>query len=472
MTRVLLHLIAGALGGLAVWLIAEPVPWLTSDDRQFVDLAAMSVLGAMMGLGIGGALGAAEGLSRGSTRQAWNYALGGMGLGLLGGFLGIYLGQSIYGPWTEFNRRLEAFGGAALPVVFFSGIMARTVGWACIGLFIGLATGLLIFSPRRLSSGAVGGLIGGALGGFCFEIIARIVQVPELSRGIGFTLVGAGTGLGISLAHQLAKQAWVRVVMGRNEGRDYLLEKESNILGRDEMADVPLFGDPAIGKHHAFILRKSGIWHLRDAGSPAGTLVNGSAVQERPLQEGDRIAIGRYQLEFHSKGGQAIPVPERDAAPAKAPQAVPSSACAFCGVQKHPITGACACTPLGQPAPAPAGGGPIPITTANPPIVGSGGPASSVGVVDLVVTSGPYAGQRFAVSGSASIGRQEGNTIALPADPSVSRRHATLAPAPSGLQVRDEGSSNGTFVNGRRVTDATLRPGDELQVGETRMRLA
>src|SRR5690348_15395295 len=106
MRRVLLHLIAGALGGFIIWLIAEPIPWLTSDRGQGYDInyTSMSVLGALIGLGIGAALGAAEGLDRGSTVQAQRYAMGGAGIGILGGFLGIRIGQAIYGPWEAFNQ--------------------------------------------------------------------------------------------------------------------------------------------------------------------------------------------------------------------------------------------------------------------------------------------------------------------------------------------------------------------------------
>ncbi len=52
-------------------------------------------------------------------------------------------------------------------------------------------------------------------------------------------------------------------------------------------------------------------------------------------------------------------------------------------------------------------------------------------------------------------------------DPSVSRRHAELAPGGGKIQVRDLGSSNGTFVNGQRVTEsAELADGDTLALGD------
>jgi hypothetical protein len=50
-------------------------------------------------------------------------------------------------------------------------------------------------------------------------------------------------------------------------------------------------------------------------------------------------------------------------------------------------------------------------------------------------------------------------------DQSVSRRHAILFARPSGIRVLDDRSANGTFVNGRRITEAVLRDGDVLVIG-------
>ena len=53
---------------------------------------------------------------------------------------------------------------------------------------------------------------------------------------------------------------------------------------------------------------------------------------------------------------------------------------------------------------------------------------------------------------------------------SVSRRHAILVPRRLGTRVLDDRSSNGTFVNGRRVTQADLRNGDVLLLGRVVLR--
>ncbi|HYH96404.1 sigma 54-interacting transcriptional regulator [Hyalangium sp.] len=66
------------------------------------------------------------------------------------------------------------------------------------------------------------------------------------------------------------------------------------------------------------------------------------------------------------------------------------------------------------------------------------------------------------------IGREAAHGIALPRDPQASRKHATVHRDPLGeLLLVDEGSRNGTCVNGQRVTEAVLREGDVIEVGDS-----
>ncbi len=67
------------------------------------------------------------------------------------------------------------------------------------------------------------------------------------------------------------------------------------------------------------------------------------------------------------------------------------------------------------------------------------------------------------------LGRDRGTEIVL-RDPEVSRRHARFEGQDGIVFVEDLKSSNGTFLNGRRVSDAIeVRPGDEIDVGGTRI---
>src|SRR6476620_4080502 len=70
--------------------------------------------------------------------------------------------------------------------------------------------------------------------------------------------------------------------------------------------------------------------------------------------------------------------------------------------------------------------------------------------------------------GSIKIGRATDNDIVIP-DVLASRHHATLIPGPSGTEIRDERSINGTFVNGARVDSAMLHDGDTVTIGNVDM---
>lgn len=76
----------------------------------------------------------------------------------------------------------------------------------------------------------------------------------------------------------------------------------------------------------------------------------------------------------------------------------------------------------------------------------------------------------FRVSGTTRLGRSRDNDIFI-VDPSVSRNHAVLEMRNGELVVRDNGSTNGTFVNGERVQLRTLKAGDVVAFGKTQMRV-
>jgi len=69
------------------------------------------------------------------------------------------------------------------------------------------------------------------------------------------------------------------------------------------------------------------------------------------------------------------------------------------------------------------------------------------------------------------VGRAAGNDVPLEDDEYASTRHARIEPRHDGVWVDDIGSTNGTFVNGIRVTrPRRLAPGDVIRIGETDLR--
>ena len=85
----------------------------------------------------------------------------------------------------------------------------------------------------------------------------------------------------------------------------------------------------------------------------------------------------------------------------------------------------------------------------------------------LVAVTGGLSGEAFSLEAAeTTIGRDEANTIRL-SSPSVSRHHCVLMWQGAACEVRDLGSSNGTFVNSVQVTTRLLNQGDQIAVGDS-----
>jgi len=85
----------------------------------------------------------------------------------------------------------------------------------------------------------------------------------------------------------------------------------------------------------------------------------------------------------------------------------------------------------------------------------------------LVVSQGPQPGQTFPLDqDSSSLGRDPGNDIVIN-DPQISRQHARITRQGELMVIKDLGSTNGTFVNGMRLTEPhTLVNGNVIGLGD------
>jgi len=89
----------------------------------------------------------------------------------------------------------------------------------------------------------------------------------------------------------------------------------------------------------------------------------------------------------------------------------------------------------------------------------------------LEVLEGPDKGRKFEIySTIVSLGRKGVDVIL--SDPTVSSRHATLEVSREDILLYDENSTNGTFVNGERISSCPLKNLDEIQLGETKLLLS
>ena len=242
----------------------------------------------------------------------------------------------------------------------------------------------------------------------------------------------------------------MRLVLGRNEGREWPIDNDKTMIGRDERAHVPLFGDINVAPLHAIIFKQGSQYVLQDQNTGIGIGWNGQRVPNAILSPGDTFQIGSHNLQFLMKDSAARAMHEGRA------YGMPMNAS---GQQVTPIQlGQANSQPYQQP-----GQQTIVTPTSQPTQAFQAGFA-------LVATGGPLTGQRFNVDQPLEAGR-EAPGITMGFDAQASRRHASFTPTPNGVQMQDLGSTNGTFVNGQRTSSALLNRGDVVQLGSSTFRV-
>ena len=83
----------------------------------------------------------------------------------------------------------------------------------------------------------------------------------------------------------------------------------------------------------------------------------------------------------------------------------------------------------------------------------------------LTIVKGPQIGQVFELdSPQITLGRDPRNSVFLN-DMTVSREHARILSTPEGYRIQDDNSFNGVWVNNENVAEASLHPGDIVQIG-------
>ena len=304
----------GLIGGILAWLLQEFIfdvdsltifsDWLgksiytasESDIALAVRLSsAISFCG--VGLAIGAIMGLGEGIYYGSKSNSAKYAGIGAGLGLGLGFVSGFVAQIIYS--ALLSDTSEYTSEIYLAVV-------RALGWAILGGGIGVSIGLIKPEKMRILNCSLGGLAGGFVGGFLFNFISESVTISENDSGmiprlVGIILMGALIGLGIGLLEQFAKAAWLKVIRGEFEGKEYLVFEGKTSIGNSGKNTIVLFKDKLVAPNHCEIIQEGNKYVLVDKGSPMGTVVNGMRITRHVLKQGDAIAIGNSVLVFNTK---------------------------------------------------------------------------------------------------------------------------------------------------------------------------
>lgn len=282
--------LAGTLGALAAWGIAEPgfVDGVGTHNRwgNFVMIPLIITL-MCIGFGI------SESVVERSVRKALLRGALALPLGILLGFIFEIMAGTIY----TIGLRICFEAGAQTPrnpAVW----IARGIAWMVFGAAGGVIYGIVGQSTKKGTYGVLGGAIGAGLGGVLFDPIALATHVGSVSRAVGFALVGLATGIGMGLVESALKDRWLYVVAGPLAGKQFILYKSETSIGSRQESDIYLFKDSNILPRHA-VINISGARVMLQATGPV--LWGGQPVHSRVLQDGDLLQVGRYAFRYKEK---------------------------------------------------------------------------------------------------------------------------------------------------------------------------
>ncbi len=244
---------------------------------------------ALIALFIGLFLGLGEGIYYGSKENAIKYALIGAGISIVVGAVSGYLAQWMYASMlTDYSSD-------------FTKALVRGLGWAIMGIGIGLSVGLIKPEQKRIIFCSLGGVIGAFIGGFLFNYVCDIIPNDIVARGFAIVIMGLLIGVGVGVLEQFAKAAWLKVIRGEFEGKEYLVFEGTTSIGNSGKNTIVLFKDKLVAPNHCDIVQEGSKYVLVDKGSPMGTVVNGMRVTRHVLKQGDAVAIGNSVLVFNTK---------------------------------------------------------------------------------------------------------------------------------------------------------------------------
>jgi pSer/pThr/pTyr-binding forkhead associated (FHA) protein len=224
------------------------------------------------------------------------------------------------------------------------------------------------------------------------------------------------------------------------DGREYQVGDGPLSFGREAGADVVVSG-PDVSRQHAEIRTDADGYLLVDT-SVNGTYVNGDrVVRSRRLSRADVIRIGHDEFRFYADAA-AAPAPAALRSEPK-PAEPPTGASERLSNTMHglPVSELQREVTPAAPAPAP--------------------------LASLLFRTGDLRGRRVPIKVPVvNIGRGDYNDILI-SDPSVSTMHAKLQRREAVWVLTDLGSTNGTFVEGERLTgEQPLTPGTTIRFGD------
>jgi len=292
------NVIAAAVAALAGWAAFR---LFFSGPTETTDLVGRAALEFAVFGGVFGAVVAAWDDARaGLWEAAGQSALAGLVVGAIGGAISGAVAQEIYGKLIKNileNATFEDLGDIYSSPKFY---LTRALGWAIFGVGVGASLGVAKRSSRKAINAGIGGAVGGALGGLVFHWASIHIQDESMAQLIGFAVVGIGIGVAIGLVEVARRQAWLKVIGGGMLGKEFIVYHQVTNVGSAPKCEITLIKDPRVGPFHCRIDDRGGRYSIA-AYEGNQVSINGTPVTSHWLRTGDAIEVGGTTLQYQER---------------------------------------------------------------------------------------------------------------------------------------------------------------------------
>ncbi|MCP4129982.1 MAG: FHA domain-containing protein [bacterium] len=283
----------GLLAGLAAWPVAEAALWC---QRFFPTYLIFSIfLGIIFGVCIGGFFGTTDGILMSNKSNILRGMREGLLIGALGGMVGFLIAQaSLFLIGEYFIHSAAGFNTIGLPI-------SRALGWACLGVFIGMIDGIRSRSTDKIRVGIIGGISGGLLGGLSLEYLRLVFPAIVLARLIGLLIFGLSIGFLYGFVESRLSFGVLTLLNGKWKGKNFLIAQRNMRVGSSEKNDIVLDGYKNVAPEHARVFVKNNEVFIKPKDSTNKVMANDMRTKDHSFKFDDVIAIGSAKMLYHYK---------------------------------------------------------------------------------------------------------------------------------------------------------------------------
>ena len=301
--------LAGLLGGILGWILAEVIMRPDAFDGPFADdpAAWSAVFFALYATGLAAVLSGWDGIeARNGPKMLESWKLG-IPVTVFGALFGGFVAQKVWEPFAEraVDRAMDQASNFDEFVEMVDSSLRIPRGFAILvaGAVVGIALGIAAKAKQQAINGAIGGAVGGFVGGVLFSFVT---VSGGAARAVTLTVTGVAVGAAIGFVEQARKEVWLEIVNGGMAGKQFILYHDETSIGTAPGCHVTLIKDPHIAPHHASIVRGPAGPEIRATNPGAAVLVNGQPVERAPVTDGDQVQVGATLLRLGLRE-QAMP---------------------------------------------------------------------------------------------------------------------------------------------------------------------